>query len=151
MINNLLLNTKVKITIDNSAARAVACNWVPRTRIIEGSIYHANKWDGVGTIRLYAPQHTILYPVIQLDKILSYEVLGEELSAPEADIIDVMPSKTTITVVFDILSSKRDQTYRVVKTGQSWTCDCVAGLHARLCKHVKQAQALDSQSEAVAS
>ena len=138
------LNTKVRITIDNSYHKNVRTGWAPDVIVIEGTVYYSNAWDDEDSIRLTAPNHSILHPVIAMHNILNIEVLGEDNSPlpPDQPVIQI---KKPTAVVYKIESSKGDTFYDVVKDNGKWSCSCIANQRGKLCRHIKQAQELEAK------
>jgi hypothetical protein len=147
------VNTKVRITVSNVHQRSHSVVWCPDTLVIEGTVYYPNPWDSEESIRLLCSNHSIKHPVIPWSLILRVEELGKDNQPLPVEVEEKAPppKPKPAEVVFSIESSKKGSFYKVVKRGDYWTCSCIAGLHGRKCKHVKQAQAQadDAETETV--
>lgn len=141
------INSRVRVVIDRSEIHRVSCVWTPNTLTIEGTVCPSNLWDEKKTFRLRADGHSIRFPVIPLSKIVSMEIIGIDnstvlLEKTEDD--DSQPQDQPL--VYEIKSQRTGQIYQVTKERNRWRCSCVAGLHGKSCKHVKEAQALSGSS-----
>ena len=109
----------------------------PRPPIV-GIVSVSNPWDKPDTFRVtnredvFAKGHP--ESVISIHRVKSLEILGT-LHDPDATNI---PSPAQ-TKTFEIQGSK-DNIYTVVIDGEKSSCNCQAGSHGRLCKHVKTAR-----------
>jgi hypothetical protein len=149
-ISKPTVNTKVRVTVNNTHQRSYSVVWCPETFVVEGTVYYPNPWDNKESIRLLCANHSIKHPVIPLSLIARIEELGKDDKPIPIEVVkeEAPPPKPKVSeLVFSIESSKKGSFYKVVKRGSYWTCSCIAGLHGKECKHVKQAQAQEADAE----
>jgi hypothetical protein len=141
------VNTKVRITVDNSVFAKSAIAYQPKTVVIEGTVFYSNEWDEPNSLRLLCINHTIKHPVIPLSLILQLETFNNI----DNESIDLsLPQQTGPNeMVFRIESSRTGEFYKVTKKDDKFFCNCIAGLHGKSCRHIaaarKEAAKLDTQ------
>lgn len=127
------IGTRVEVQTESSIA------WMnfPKPSII-GVVSESNPWDKPNTFRLtrredvFARHHP--ESVIAIGMVKSLTILEPNQS-------DITEASGSGPKTFQIEGSN-DSLYTVVLDGNKASCNCQAGTHGRLCKHVKAARLL---------
>ena len=106
----------------------------PKPAIV-GIIAPSNPWDQPGTFKITNREDPLARhkhdSIISIDRVKRLEILDPK---PNQE-----PSMDNAINTFEIKGSKGD-IYIVVLDGEKASCNCQAGSHGRLCKHIKTAR-----------
>ena len=103
-------------------------------RPIVGTVAHSNAWDKPDTFRLINVEFGLYESVITIGRVQTLRIIGDVVSGES-----VNPKVQS----FEIKGSKGD-IYTVTLDGEKSSCNCQAGTHGRICKHVKTAQEMQA-------
>ncbi len=63
---------------------------------------------------------------------------------PRKDLLDSVATPDSPDVFeTDILSSKQDSSYHVIRQGDIWTCECVGFTYHKTCRHIADAKQIE--------
>jgi hypothetical protein len=106
----------------------------PKPAIV-GIVAPSNPWDQPGTFKITNREDALARhkhdSVISIERVKSLKILD---SKPNQE----SPMENAVNT-FEIKGSKGD-IYTVVLDGEKASCNCQAGSHGRLCKHIKTAR-----------
>lgn len=130
MMNMLTEGSQVQLVVQNLSRRHT---WDPETVQFAGQV--VKNLRGLDADQVCVTTDDPLFPVriINKKRILSVITGG----GTQESIQTKAPSvKTGVWLV----QGSKGNSYTVTRTGDTWSCECVASGFGRLCKHIKQLQ-----------
>ncbi len=136
MIGRPAVGTRISVVLPYRRPNMLC--WQPETVTYTGTVVENFSWCDPDEFCMTSEDGSGFIRRIKLQRVQSMEATdGSEIARST-------PSPVSRSREWTIKGSKGD-VYVVTYDGSKWRCNCLAGQHGRLCKHVKSAQTEEAQ------